>query len=153
MPTATETGIDRQALHAKMQEGGLRHLDQKMGRGPAGPEAGKQPEKRRVKNQAEIDRVKRENERIRGENERIERQRTEIAGAVNGALDLVSRKLSGRNLSEKDGARLTWVKNSTKGALDKLERGKYPVEIKEGEKVTESRQEGLPTEALIDTSG
>jgi len=58
MPTATETGIDRGALHAKMQEGGLRNLDQKIGKGSTGPEAGKTAEKRKVKNQAEIDRAK-----------------------------------------------------------------------------------------------
>jgi hypothetical protein len=107
-------------------------------------------EKRKVKNQAEIDDVRRENERIIAENKETNERRGEIKYAVEGALKLVAKKLQDKHLSEKQRARLKWVEKSAKNAYNHkdLRQGKYPVEVQDGNRV-ESREEGLPTEGLM----
>ncbi len=105
-------------------------------------------EKGRVKNQAEIDRVNRINKKREAENQRVEVRRQEIKAAVDGALDMLSKKLSSGKLSEREKEKLLWIKKNVKETSAKIKNSDYRVEAKDGDKVLDSRWEGLAIEDL-----
>jgi hypothetical protein len=140
MATSRENGIDPRAAHAA----GLEYLrNNKSENGKAAPTS---PEKPKVKNQGEIDRVRETNRRTEAE---YEGRVKEISKAVEGALNLVSKKLSSKNLSEKEKKRLHWISKSVKDAQGKMVNNKYLVEIKNGKNITDSRLESLPINGLM----
>lgn len=102
------------------------------------------PETKKVKNQAEIDRVKEQNERV-------SRERAEIKESVDGSLRLISNALAEPSLSAKDRVRLQWIQKSVEGAKNKIVDGEnYSVEVLDNNgKVNAHRLEGLPVDELI----
>lgn len=102
------------------------------------------PEKKKTKNQPEI-------EGVRENNESIRRERAEIGKAVEDSLSLVEAALERPNLSETDRVRLERIKKSVKEAKNKSLNGEsYVVEILGSDgKVAARRSEGLPVDELV----
>ncbi|MEK7161604.1 MAG: hypothetical protein AAB729_02845, partial [Patescibacteria group bacterium] len=101
------------------------------------------PEKKKAKNQAEIDKVNEQNEKIL-------RERAEIKDSVDGALRLVMSSLTKPNLNANQRARLLRVQNSVERAKNKIVDGdNYFVEALDASgKITAKRLEGVPVDEL-----
>jgi DNA-binding transcriptional regulator/RsmH inhibitor MraZ len=105
--------------------------------------------KRKIKNQQEIDRVKKQNAEIQQNNERKEREIAQRRAAVDAALELVSARLGQKGLTEKDRARLEWVQKSVKEAGEKLNNGKYEVKVEKNGQGLASREEPVMVDGLL----
>ena len=106
-------------------------------------------DKRKVKNQQEIDRVKKQNAEIQQNNEKKEREIAQRRAAVDAALELVSARLGQKGLTEKDRARLEWVQKSVKEAGEKLNNGKYEVKVEKNGQGLASREEPVMVDGLL----
>jgi|GEM_PF-6618662 len=101
------------------------------------------PEKKKAKNQTEINSAQEHNEKVM-------RERAEIKKSVDGALNLVAKALQEKGLSPKDRTRLQWIQKSVEGAKNKIVDGEnYSVEVVgDNGNVLARRLEGVPVDDL-----